>query len=237
MKKRSKRYEEALKKVVKSKEYEINDALNLLKEFSHTKFDETVEMHIKLGVDPKHADQIVRGTIVLPNGTGKEAKVLVFADGDKAREAKEAGADFVGVDEYIDKITKHGWFGMDAVIATPNLMSKVGRLGRYLGPRGLMPNPKSGTITMDVADAVKQIKAGKIEYRVDKTANLHVPIGKMSFPIEKLYENAYAFISAVLRNRPAAAKGKYIRNISLSSTMSPGIKVNSKDMITQIKGK
>jgi large subunit ribosomal protein L1 len=197
--------------------------LETVKAAAFAKFDESVDVAVHLGVDPRHADQIVRGTVVLPYGTGKSVRVLVIAEGDKAREAEEAGADLVGP-EYVDKI-KAGWLDCDVVVATPDMMGKVGQLGRILGPRGLMPNPKSGTVTQDVASAVKEIKAGKIEYRVDKTGNLHAPIGKVSFPNDQLVENLDTFMDSVVRARPAAAKGTYIKLLSVSSTMGPGVKI------------
>jgi large subunit ribosomal protein L1 len=201
-----------------------NEAVSLVKELSFAKFDETVEVAVRLGVDPRHADQIVRGAVVLPHGTGKTARVLVIAQGDKAREAEEAGADFVGV-EYVQKI-KDGWLDFDVAVATPDMMGQVGQLGRILGPRGLMPTPKAGTVTPDVAKAVREIKAGKIEFRVDRTGNVHVPIGKVSFEGEKLEENLAAFMDTVIRVKPAAAKGQYVKAVTLSSTMGPGVPVD-----------
>ncbi len=209
----------------RSKLYAPPEALVAVKESSFVKFDESVDVAVHLGVDPRHADQIVRGTVVLPHGTGQTVRVLAIAQGDKAREAEEAGADFVGP-EYVDKI-KGGWLECDVVVATPDVMGKVGQLGRILGPRGLMPNPKSGTVTQDVAAAVKEIKAGKIEYRVDKTGNLHAPIGKVSFTQQQLAENLDVFMDSVVRAKPAAAKGTYIKQVSVSSTMGPGIDVES----------
>ena len=190
------------------------------------KFDETIDLAIRLGVDPRHADQQVRGTVILPNGTGKSEKVLVLAKGDKAREAEDAGADYVGAEEMLEKIEKENWFDYDVIVATPDMMSKVGRLGRILGPKGLMPNPKSGTVTFDVGKAVNEVKAGKIEYRVDKTAIIHVPIGKKSFGNDKLLENYKVIMDAIMKAKPAVTKGQYIKNIVLSSTMGPGVKVS-----------
>src|SRR5947209_3824563 len=212
---------------VEQRSYKLDEAVPLLKKVKFAKFDETVEVTLRLGVDPKHADQMVRGTVVLPHGLGKSKKVLVIATGDKVREAEAAGADIVGGEELVEKIQKENWTDYDAVIATPDVMKSVGRLGKVLGPRGLMPNPKTGTVTFDVASAVKEIKAGKVEFRTDKTALVHVPVGKISFEPKKLVENATTVISSVIRAKPAAAKGKYIKGITLSSTMGPGISIDS----------
>jgi len=222
-----KKYLESLKLIEKGTLYSAKEALDLVKKTSKANFDETVELHVRLGVDPRHADQQVRGAVVLPNGTGKTVKVLVFAKGEKANEAIQAGADFVGAEELIEKIQKENWFDYDVVVATPDMMGIVGRLGRILGPKGLMPNPKSGTVTFDVTKALADIKAGKVEYRVDKTAIVHVPIGKKSFDIDKLYENYTALMDALIKAKPAAAKGQYVKSVTLASTMGPGIKVNT----------
>jgi large subunit ribosomal protein L1 len=210
---------------VEKRPYVLQDAVPLLQKVKYAKFDETVEVTLRLGVDPKHADQMVRGTVVLPNGLGKKVRVLVFASGEKIREAEEAGADFVGGEDMAKKI-EGGWMDFEAVVASPDMMRVVGRLGKVLGPRGLMPNPKAGTVAVDVARAVQEIKAGKVEFRVDKTGILHVPVGKLSFGVDQLKENADALIGAVLKAKPSAAKGKYVRTMSLSSTMGPGIKVD-----------
>jgi len=212
---------------VEQRPYKLDEAVPLLQKVKFAKFDETVEVTMRLGVDPKHADQMVRGTVVLPHGLGKSKKVLVIATGEKVREAEAAGADIVGGEELVEKIQKENWTDYDAVIATPDVMKSVGRLGKVLGPRGLMPNPKTGTVTFDVAAAVKEIKAGKVEFRTDKTALIHVPVGKISFEPKKLIENATTVISSVIRAKPAAAKGKYIKGITLSSTMGPGISIDS----------
>lgn len=225
--KRGKKYLESLKLIDRTKLYNPEEAISLTKQTAKAKFDETVEISIRLGVDPRHADQQVRGAVVLPHGTGKTVKVLVFAKGEKAREAEEAGADFVGAEDMVARIQNENWFGFDVCVATPDMMGVVGRLGRLLGPKGLMPNPKSGTVTMDVAKAVKDIKAGKVEYRLDKTAIIHVPIGKVSFTDEQLAENMYALMDAVIKAKPAAAKGTYLRSVVISSTMGPGIKINA----------
>ena len=226
MAKKSKKYVEALNKIDRTRLYDATEALSLVAEVATAKFDETVEAHIKLGVDSRHADQQVRGAIVLPHGTGKTKKVLVFAKGEKAKEAEAAGADFVGAEDLVQKIQKENWFDFDVVVATPDMMGVVGRLGRVLGPKGLMPNPKSGTVTFDVANAIKEIKAGKVEYRVDKTAIFHCPIGKKSFGTEKLVENFKALMDALVKAKPAAAKGQYLKSVSVSATMGPGAKVN-----------
>ena len=223
---KSKKYTQAVAKIDRTKLYDSKEALDLVAEIASAKFDETVEAHIKLGVDGRHADQQVRGAVVLPNGTGKSVKVLVFAKGAKATEAQEAGADFVGAEELVQKIQGENWFDYDVVVATPDMMGVVGRLGRVLGPKGLMPNPKSGTVTFDVAKAIADIKAGKVEYRVDKTAIVHCPIGKKSFGVEKLQENFHALMDALVKAKPAAAKGQYIKSVSVSSTMGPGAKIN-----------
>lgn len=225
MPKHGKKFREAQARVPEGQNYSVPEAVSLVKELSFAKFDETVEAAVRLGVDPRHADQIVRGAVVLPHGTGKTARVLVIAQGDRAREAEEAGADFVGV-EYVQKI-KDGWLDFDVAVATPDMMGQVGQLGRILGPRGLMPTPKAGTVTMDVARAVREIKAGKIEFRTDKTGNLHVPIGKVSFDSAKLEENLGAFMETVIRAKPAAAKGQYVRGLTVSSTMGPGVAVDA----------
>ncbi len=222
---RGKKFASAVATIERSKLYGSAEAIDVVKAAAFAKFDESVDVAVHLGVDPRHADQIVRGTVALPHGTGKNVRVLVIAQGDKARDAESAGADFVGP-EYVDKI-KGGWLDCDVVVATPDMMGKVGPLGRILGPRGLMPNPKSGTVTMDVELAVKEIKAGKIEYRVDKTGNLHAPIGKVSFTKEQLAENLQAFMESVVRAKPAASKGTYIKHVSVSSTMGPGVKVDA----------
>lgn len=224
MKKAGKHVENARKKV-EAHPYKLADAAELIKKTHHTKFNETVELAINLGVDPKHSDQVVRGTVVLPNGLGKTVRVLVLAGGDKQREATEAGAEFVGGDELVQKIIE-GWTDFDAVIATPDMMRSAGKLGKVLGPRGLMPNPKTGTVTADVTKAVKETKAGKVEFRVDKAGIVHCPIGKIQFDAPKLAENAHALIAAVLKAKPAAAKGKYVKRITLTSTMGPGIPVD-----------
>ena len=208
---------------VERKPYALEEAVPLVKKIKFAKFDETVELHMRLGVDPKHADQMVRGTVVLPNGLGKSKTVLVIASGDKQREATEAGADFVGGDDMVAKIQNENWTAYDAVIATPDMMRGVGRLGKVLGPRGLMPNPKTGTVTNDIAQAVKEVKAGKVEFRVDKTGVIHVPVGKVSFETDKLVENAATLLNAVVRAKPAAAKGKYVRSATVCSTMGPGV--------------
>ena len=226
--KRGKRYQEAIKLVDSNKLYEAKDALEIIEKMPKTKFDETVELHVRLGVDSKHADQQVRGTVVLPNGTGKTLKVLVFAKGPKADEAKAAGADFVGAEELIPKIEKENWFDYDVVIATPDMMGVVGRLGKVLGPKGLMPNPKSGTVTMDVTKAVQEIKSGKVEYRLDKTNIIHLGFGKVSFGAKKLQENYQTIMDAIIKAKPAAAKGQYIRSTSISKTMGPGIFIDQK---------
>ena len=228
MKKLAKRYAESVKLVEKDKEYEIKEALDLVEKMPKAKFDETVELHVKLGVDSKQADQQVRGTVVLPNGTGKTQKVLVFAKGPKADEAQKAGADFVGAEELIPKIQNENWFDYDVIVATPDMMGVVGRLGKVLGPKGLMPNPKSGTVTMDVTKAINEIKSGKVEYRLDKTNIIHLGFGKVSFGADKLLENYDTVINAIIKAKPAAAKGQYIRSVSVSKTMGPGLFINQK---------
>ncbi|SPZ49854.1 50S ribosomal protein L1 [Sarcina ventriculi] len=221
-----KKYIESVKLIDRSALYTPSEALELSVKTAKAKFDETVELHVRLGVDPRHADQQVRGAVVLPHGTGKTVRVLVFAKGEKAKEAEAAGADFVGADELVQKIQGENWFDYDVVVATPDMMGVVGRLGRVLGPKGLMPNPKSGTVTFDVAKAIADIKAGKVEYRVDKTAIIHCPIGKASFGSEKLIENFHTLMDAIVKAKPAAAKGQYIKSVSVSSTMGPGAKIN-----------
>ena len=223
---RGKKYKESIKLVDKAKLYDTDEAMKLVTETAKAKFDETVEAHIKLGVDSRHADQQVRGAIVLPHGTGKSSKVLVFAKGAKAEEATAAGADYVGEMDMVEKIQGENWFDFDVVVATPDMMGVVGRLGKVLGPKGLMPSPKAGTVTMDVEKAVKEIKAGKIEYRLDKTNIIHCPIGKASFGAEKLAENFDALIGAIVKAKPSAAKGQYLRSVVVASTMGPGIKIN-----------
>ena len=225
---KGKNYVDSSKIIDKSKVYDSAEAMKLVVETAKAKFDETIELHVKLGVDPRHADQQVRGVVVLPNGTGKKVRVLVIAKGDKADEAQKAGADYVGAEEYIQKIQTENWFDFDVVVTTPDMMGVVGRIARILGPKGLMPNPKSGTVTTDVAKAISDIKAGKVEYRVDKTSNIHVPIGKKSFGDAKLLENFDTLMEAVVKAKPAAAKGQYLRSIYVASTMGPSIKVNYK---------
>ncbi len=224
---KGKKYVDSQKLLEKSKLYEVGDAMALVCQTSKAKFDETIEVHIRLGVDSRHADQQVRGAVVLPNGTGKKVRVLVFAKGEKADAAKAAGADYVGDTDLVEKITKENWFEFDVVIATPDMMGVIGRLGRVLGPKGLMPNPKAGTVTMDVAKAIEEAKAGKIEYRLDKTNIIHCPIGKASFGAEKIAENFNTLLGAVIKAKPAAAKGTYIKSCVIASTMGPGIKVNT----------
>ena len=226
--KKSKRYVESAKLVDSSKEYEIKEALDIIEKMPKTKFDQTVELHVKLGVDSKHADQQVRGTVVLPNGTGKTQRVLVFAKGPKADEAEKAGADFVGAEELIPRIQNDNWFDYDVIVATPDMMGVVGRLGKVLGPKGLMPNPKSGTVTMDVTKAINEIKSGKVEYRLDKTNIIHLGFGKVSFGADKLAENYDVLMNAIIKAKPAAAKGQYIKGVSISTTMGPGLHINQK---------
>ena len=225
MAKAGKKYQEACKLVEADKVYNVAEAMDLVKKTAIAKFDETIELHVRLGVDPKYADQQVRGAVVLPNGTGKSKKVLVFAKGEKVKEAEAAGADYVGSDEFVTKI-QGGWFDFDVAVATPDMMGTVGRLGKVLGPRGLMPNPKLGTVTMDLTKAINEIKAGKVEYRTDKAGNIHVPIGKASFDNEKLIQNFQTLIDTLNKVRPAAAKGQYMRSVTVSATMGPGVPVN-----------
>ncbi len=227
MSKRGKRYQDSAKLVDSKKLYKAEEALKIIEKMPKPKFDQTVELHVKLGVDSKHADQQVRGTVVLPNGTGKTQKVLVFAKGPKAEEAKKAGADFVGAEELIPKIQKENWFEYDVVVATPDMMGVVGRLGKVLGPKGLMPNPKSGTVTMDVTKAIEEIKSGKVEYRLDKSNIIHLGFGKVSFGAKKLLENYDVIMEAIIKAKPAAAKGQYLRSVAVASTMGPGIRVNA----------
>ncbi len=226
--KHGKKYVDSAKTIEATKLYEVNEAINLVLDTAKAKFDETVELHVRLGVDPKQADQQVRGVLVLPNGTGKNVKVLVLAKGEKADQAKEAGADFVGAEEMVQKIQSENWFDYDVIITTPDMMGLVGRIGKILGPKGLMPNPKSGTVTMDVAKAIKDTKAGKVEYRLDKNAIIHCAIGKKSFGAQKLQENYEALMEAIVKAKPAAAKGQYVKSVSLASTMGPGVKINAK---------
>ncbi len=226
--KHGKKYTESVKAYDKTKAYEIGEAVDLVLNTAKAKFDETVELHVRLGVDPKQADQQVRGVLVLPHGTGKNVKVLCLAKGEKADQAKEAGADFVGAEELVQKIQTENWFDFDVIITTPDMMGVVGRIGKILGPKGLMPNPKSGTVTMDVVKAIKDTKAGKVEYRLDKTAIIHCPIGKKSFGKEKLVENYDALFEAIVKAKPAAAKGQYIKSVAVASTMGPGVKVAAK---------
>ena len=226
MAKKSKKYVEALNKIDRTRLYDATEALSLVAEVATAKFDETVEAHIKLGVDSRHADQQVRGAVVLPHGTGKTKRVLVFAKGAKAAEAEAAGADFVGAEELVQKIQGENWFEFDIVVATPDMMGVVGRLGRVLGPKGLMPNPKSGTVTFDVTKAIEEIKAGKVEYRLDKNNIVHVPVGKVSFGGEKLAENFNVLMNAIIKAKPSAAKGQYLRSVTVTSTMGPGVKIN-----------
>lgn len=228
MTKNGKKYQEALKLVDRTKSYDVKEAITLVKKASRANFDETVEAAFRLGVDPKKADQQIRGAMVLPHGTGKTQRVLVFAKGEKAKEAEAAGADFVGDQEMINKINQ-GWFDFDVIVATPDMMAEVGKLGRVLGPKGLMPNPKTGTVTFEVEKAVNDIKAGKVEYRVDKSSNIHVPIGKISFDDEKLIENFVAITETLVKVKPQASKGVYMRNVSVTSTMGPGVKVDVSD--------
>lgn len=224
--KRGKKYTEAAKMIDRAAQYDVAEAVSLVKKTAVAKFDETVEAHVRLGVDGRHADQQVRGAVVLPHGTGKTVRVLVFAKGDKATEAEAAGADFVGAEELIPRIQNEGWFDFDVVVATPDMMGVVGRLGRVLGPKGLMPNPKSGTVTMDVTKAVNDIKAGKIEYRLDKANIIHCPVGKASFTEEQLTENFNTLMDAIIKAKPASAKGTYMKSVTITSTMGPGVKVN-----------
>jgi large subunit ribosomal protein L1 len=226
MAKKGKNYQEAVKLIDRDTAYEIAEAIDLVKKTSSAKFDETVEVAARLGVDPKKADQQIRGAVVLPHGTGRTQRVIVFAKGEKAKEAEAAGADHVGEEDLINKINQ-GWFDFDVIVATPDMMAQVGKLGRVLGPKGLMPNPKTGTVTFEVGKAVQEIKAGKVEYRVDKQSNIHVPIGKVSFDAEKLVENFATIMDTLMKAKPAAAKGTYMRNVAISSTMGPGIKVNA----------
>ena len=226
--KTGKRYAESAKLIDKNKEYEVKEALEIIEKMPKTKFDETVELHVKLGVDSKHADQQVRGTVVLPNGTGKTQKVLVFAKGPKAEEAEKAGADYVGAEELIPKIQNDNWFDYDVVVATPDMMGVVGRLGKVLGPKGLMPNPKSGTVTMDVTKAISEIKSGKVEYRLDKNNIIHLGFGKVSFGASKLAENYETIINAIIKAKPAAAKGQYIKSVAITTTMGPSIFIDQK---------
>ena len=223
--KRGKRYQDCEKLIDRSKNYTVKEALELFEKMPKSKFDETLELHVKLGVDSKQADQQVRGTVVLPNGTGKTKRVLVFAKGDKAKEAQEAGADFVGAEELVPKIQNENWFEYDVIVATPDMMSIIGRLGKVLGPKGLMPNPKSGTVTMDVKKAITEIKSGKVEYRLDKTNIIHLGFGKLSFGTDKLLENYETIMDAIIKAKPAAAKGQYIKSIAITTTMGPGIYV------------
>jgi large subunit ribosomal protein L1 len=225
MGKKSKKFLAAAAQVEK-KAYDVAEAVKLVKQISFEQFDASVEFAIRLNLDPRKAEQNLRGAVVLPHGTGKTKTVLVFAEGEKAKEAQEAGADFVGSDEYVEKIQKEGWLGFDSVVATPNMMAKIGRLGRILGPRGLMPNPKTGTVTMDVAKAVSEIKSGKVEYRVDKVGNIHVSVGKVSFDDEKLVENIKTIFDTINKLRPSTVKGVYVKNVSIASTMGPGVKVD-----------
>ena len=225
--KRGKKYNESAKLIDRSAQYDANEAIGLVKKSAVAKFDETIEAHIRLGVDGRHADQQVRGAVVLPHGTGKTVKVLVFAKGDKVAEAEAAGADYVGGDELVPKIQNDGWFDFDVVVATPDMMGVVGRLGRVLGPKGLMPNPKAGTVTMDVTKAVNDIKAGKIEYRLDKTNIIHCPLGKASFTEEQLADNFQTLMGAIIKAKPASAKGTYLKSVTLAATMGPGVKVNA----------
>lgn len=231
MPKRGKKYIESAKLVDREKLYDVEEAIELVQKTSTTKFDSTVELALRLGVDPKHADQQVRGTTVLPHGTGKTKRVLVIAKSDKVKEAQEAGADFAGGEEFIEKIQQENWLDFDVLIATPDMMGVVGKIGRLLGPKGLMPNPKSGTVTFDVAQAVEETKAGKIEYRVDKSAIINVPIGKVSFGTEKLTDNFKAVMSAVIKAKPASAKGKYLKSVTLATTMGPGIRLNGSKLM------
>ena len=231
MPKRGKKYQDSLKLVDRSKLYDVNEAIELVQKTAVANFDETIELAVRLGVDPRHADQQVRGTVVLPHGTGRTERILVFAKGEKAKEAEEAGADYVGGEELMKKIQDENWFEFDVVVATPDMMGVVGRIGRVLGPKGLMPNPKAGTVTFDVGQAVQEIKAGKVEYRVDKAAIINVPIGKKSFGTEKLTENFKTLMSAIIRSKPAAAKGRYLRSVTLASTMGPGIRVNGSKLM------
>ena len=228
--KRGKNYQESVKLVDKARLYDGDEALGLVCQASKAKFDETVEVHVRLGVDSRHADQQVRGAVVLPNGTGKTVRTLVFAKGDKAKAAQEAGSDYVGAEDLVAKIQNENWFEYDVIIATPDMMGVIGRLGKILGPKGLMPNPKAGTVTMDVAKAVAEAKAGKIEYRLDKTNIIHCPIGKVSFGKEKLAENFDTLLGAIIKAKPAAAKGQYIKSCVVSSTMGPGVKINSQKL-------
>ena len=228
---RGKKYQESAKLIDKSAQYEAAEGMDLICKTAKAKFDETVELHVKLGVDSRHADQQVRGAIVLPHGTGKTVRVLVFAKGDKADAAREAGADYVGDMDMVEKIQKENWFDFDVVVASPDMMGVVGRLGKLLGPKGLMPSPKAGTVTPDVAKAVKEVKAGKVEYRLDKTNIIHCPIGKVSFGADKLYENYSALIGAIIKAKPAAAKGQYIKSCVAAATMGPGVKMNANKQI------
>jgi large subunit ribosomal protein L1 len=236
MAKRGKRYDK-MRQTVKDAggTLVLKEAVEIVKQTASAKFDESVDIDVRLGVDPRHADQMVRGTVALPHGTGKTVRVLVLASEGKQPEAKEAGADYVGLDDYVEKIQKEGWTDFDVVIATPDVMAQVGRLGRVLGPRGLMPNPKSGTVTMDVGEAVQQVKAGKIDFRVDKFGNLHTAVGKSSFSVEQLHENTEAFLKEIIRLRPASAKGSYIRSVTLSTTMGPGVPVDRNDVMNVVR--
>ena len=225
--KRGKKYQDAVKSFDKANQYDVAEAISLVKKNATAKFDETIELHIRTGCDGRHAEQQIRGAVVLPHGTGKTVRVLVFAKGDKANEAEAAGADYVGGEELIPKIQNDGWFEFDVVVATPDMMGVVGRLGRVLGPKGLMPNPKAGTVTMDVTKAINEIKAGKIEYRLDKTNIVHVPVGKVSFTEEQLADNFQAIMDAIVKAKPSSLKGTYLKNITLASTMGPGVKVNT----------
>lgn len=231
MPKRGKRYQESMKLIDRTHLYDSDEAIDLAQKTAKAKFDETIELAVRLGVDPRHADQQVRGTVVLPHGTGRTERILVIAKGDKVKEAEEAGADFAGGDELVQKIQTENWFEFDVVIATPDMMGVVGRIGRVLGPKGLMPNPKAGTVTFDVAQAVEEIKAGKVEYRVDKAAIINVPIGKASFEKDKLIENFKTLMDAIIKSKPAAAKGRYLKSVTVSSTMGPGVKVNGQKLM------
>ena len=231
MPKRGKKYQDSAKLVDKSNLYDVNEALDLVTKTAKANFDETVELAVRLGVDPRHADQQVRGTVVLPNGTGKQIRVLVLAKGEKIKEAEAAGADYAGGEELVEKIQHENWFDFDVIIATPDMMGVVGKIGRVLGPKGLMPNPKSGTVTFDVEQAVKETKAGKVEYRVDKAAIINVPIGKVSFGVDKLAENFKTIAEAIIKAKPAAAKGRYLKSVTVASTMGPGIKINGQKLM------